>query len=241
MKSFAKRLSPKVFLGGVFIALICWGMASAVFGAAISFNGEGRGISFPLVAWPPVEGDAVAADLLVGKTASNADGTITGTRPLSVVLKSGQATSYTAGDDGDLEAGEAPPTPRFLDNGDGTVTDLATRLMWVKDVATAGAQTWTGAVAYATALELAGHTDWRSPSVKELQSLSSYENANPALITGHPFAVGAGDIYVWSGSTRKSTPANGWYMFLGDGFTSHTAKTNSTQNRAWPVRGPIPL
>ena len=39
------------------------------------------------------------------------------------VEKSGQTTSYATGDDGDLEKGVAWPSPRFTDNGDGTVTD----------------------------------------------------------------------------------------------------------------------
>jgi len=45
--------------------------------------------------------------------------------------KTGQTTSYRTGDDGDFQAGNAY-TPRFVDNGDGTVTDNHTSLMWVK-------------------------------------------------------------------------------------------------------------
>ena len=48
--------------------------------------------------------------------------------PLS---KTGQATSWGAGDDGDLEGGVAWPNPRFADNGDGTITDNLTGLIWL--------------------------------------------------------------------------------------------------------------
>ncbi|KJR41414.1 protein of unknown function DUF1566 [Candidatus Magnetoovum chiemensis] len=47
--------------------------------------------------------------------------------------KTGQTVSYRAGDDGDLQKGVSLPEPRFTDNGDGTVTDNHTGLMWLKD------------------------------------------------------------------------------------------------------------
>lgn len=47
--------------------------------------------------------------------------------------KTGQTASYATGDDGYYQDG-LDVTPRFLDNGDGTVTDRATNLMWIKDV-----------------------------------------------------------------------------------------------------------
>jgi hypothetical protein len=45
------------------------------------------------------------------------------------LLKTGQATSYGAGSDGDLQLGVAPG---YVDNGDGTITDTKTGLMWEK-------------------------------------------------------------------------------------------------------------
>ena len=48
------------------------------------------------------------------------------------VSKTGQTTLYATGDDGDLEKGD-PVSPRFTDNGDGTITDNATDLVWAKD------------------------------------------------------------------------------------------------------------
>ncbi len=49
------------------------------------------------------------------------------------VPKTGQATSYRTGDDGTHQAGIASPSPRFVDHGNGTVTDKLTGLIWLKN------------------------------------------------------------------------------------------------------------
>lgn len=61
----------------------------------------------------------------------------------------------------------------FLDNHDGTVSDLATGLMWQKADSRQGLD-WQAALAYAQTLQLAHHDDWRLPSAKELQSIVDY-------------------------------------------------------------------
>ncbi len=64
-------------------------------------------------------------------------------------------------------------TNSFVENGDGTITDEATGLMWPQ--ADSGEpMTWVQALAYAEGLELAGYDDWRLPNVKELQSIVDY-------------------------------------------------------------------
>lgn len=61
----------------------------------------------------------------------------------------------------------------FADNGNGTITDQATGLMWMQDD-NAEAILWADALAYAEGKEFAGYTDWRLPDVKELQSIVDY-------------------------------------------------------------------
>ena len=61
----------------------------------------------------------------------------------------------------------------FQDNGDGTITDQATGLMWQRDDSGMG-YNWQQALAYAKGLELADHDDWRLPNAKELQSIVDY-------------------------------------------------------------------
>ncbi|MCK4959317.1 MAG: DUF1566 domain-containing protein, partial [Planctomycetes bacterium] len=70
----------------------------------------------------------------------------------------------------------------FKDSGDGTVTDKATGLMWMKVDSGKlkagknkdGKLNWQEALAWAEGLEYAGHSDWRLPSIKELQSIVDY-------------------------------------------------------------------
>ncbi|MBD3160908.1 MAG: DUF1566 domain-containing protein [Candidatus Latescibacteria bacterium] len=63
--------------------------------------------------------------------------------------------------------------PAFQDNGDGTVTDLRTGLMWqqsfIEDIS------WDDATSGAETFELAGYTDWRLPTIKELYSLIQFD------------------------------------------------------------------
>ena len=70
----------------------------------------------------------------------------------------------------------------FVDNGDGTVTDKATGLMWSKDDSGKGF-TWEEALAYAESATLAGYDDWRLPNAKELQSIADYSGVFPAMDT----------------------------------------------------------
>ncbi len=68
--------------------------------------------------------------------------------------------------------------PSYKDNGDGTITDLNTGLIWQKTPDFVK-RNWTEAKEYADTLELAGYTDWRMPTIKELYSLIDFNgNAN---------------------------------------------------------------
>ena len=68
---------------------------------------------------------------------------------------------------------------RFVDNGDGTVSDQATGLQWSR--ADSGkAVNWADALKWCENLDLAGHADWRLPNAKELQSLVDYTRAPDA-------------------------------------------------------------
>lgn len=85
---------------------------------------------------------------------------------------------YVTGDDGDIKAGKAWVTPRFTDNGDGTVSDNETGLMWMKDATQgqSGITTWNGVFDVVDNLNsntYAGYNDWTMPNVLELQSVIS--------------------------------------------------------------------
>ena len=76
------------------------------------------------------------------------------------------------------DAQYAGVTPAYTDNGDGTVTDLNTNLMWAKE---SGAKvTYDKAIAGAAALRLGGYSDWRLPAVQELYSLVNFSGYDPS-------------------------------------------------------------
>lgn len=88
------------------------------------------------------------------------------------------------------------PTEQFSDNGDGTVTDTKTGLMWKRCsegqawngstcIGNFAAYTWQTALQQAQSLNssggFAGKADWRVPNVKELRSIAELQCASPAI------------------------------------------------------------
>ncbi len=190
--------------------------------------------------------------------------------PLAPVAKTGQTICYAdnetateipcsdTGQDGDLQIGVASPSPRFTNNGDGTVTDNLTGLMWAKNANPQGAMTWSTALDYANNLSLGGvgcdygpecggcgqpacekvncREDWRLPNRFELESLLDLSNYDPALPTGHPFSnVQWGNTY-WSSTTHVGYADSAWNVGLQNGYVSNNYKTGG--GFPLPVRGP---
>jgi hypothetical protein len=67
--------------------------------------------------------------------------------------------------------------PAYVDNGDGTVTDRNTGLMW--QAAPGAKRSFAEAVAGAAKCRTGGHDDWRLPSIKELHSLILFSGVDP--------------------------------------------------------------
>jgi len=177
---------------------------------------------------------AVDSDLAAGNIKS---GTIifgiTGTLFSGGLPKTGQTTVYQTYDDGYYQKGYSGT--RFTDNGDGTITDNATGLMWVANPTAAGVggtYTWTDAISACENLSYAGYTDWRLPNVKELHSIVDYGTYNPCIDTTY-FTSTAG-LY-WSSTTYAYTTSNAWYINFYSGRVFDGAKTSSYYVR--PVRG----
>ena len=64
----------------------------------------------------------------------------------------------------------------FTNNGNGTVSDSATGLMW-QQADDGTKREFDAAITYCEALSLGGQTDWRLPNIKELQSILDYSRA----------------------------------------------------------------
>ena len=148
------------------------------------------------------------------------------------------------GQDGDLRAGVKWPTPRFTDNGNGTVTDRLTGLMWVQSVLCFQGD-WSAALTHANGLaagtcgladgSVAG--DWRLPNIRELSSLTDYGENAPALPAGHPFLpAGVQNPTLWSSTTKVGDPVEAWRMVLGTGGISANDKITLSNTYAWAVR-----
>lgn len=77
--------------------------------------------------------------------------------------------------------------------------------------------------------------NWRLPSRRELFSLVSHQNINPALPHGHPFANVFPGTY-WTATTSARLTAQAWYVHLGGARVYRGMKTAA--NLIWPVAGP---
>lgn len=204
------------------------------------------------------------------------DGSVQSTAAVShraVVPKTGQVSCYDknglatacggSGQDGEYQAGVAWPTPRFLVNGDGTVTDFLTSLVWLENADCDGIKTWVNALSWANALfdgsvgsggtngdcglsdgSLPG--EWRVPSLHEFESLAYMETDNPAIPNtlgtgqwseGDPFVnIPSGNLYWWTATSVESGPASAYLGFPRSQATATNPKT--VPFRVWPVRDP---
>ncbi len=70
-------------------------------------------------------------------------------------------------------------TNQFVNNGNGTISDNATGLMWMQND-NAQAIYWKNALSYAENFTYAGYSDWRLPDTKELQSIVDYSRSPAA-------------------------------------------------------------
>ena len=115
--------------------------------------------------------------------------------------------------------GQRLGTNDFVDNGDGTVMDRSTGLMWMR--ADGGKPvTWEEALVYAESLVHAGYDDWRLPNAKELQYLVDYSRSpdttgSPAIdpvfrTTAIINEAGVKDYpYFWTSTTHLDGPKAG--------------------------------
>jgi hypothetical protein len=153
----------------------------------------------------------------------------------NIIPQTGQKISYAAGDDGNLRIGKPWPSPRFADNGDGTVTDQLTGLMWTKNADQAnGTLDWEEALLKSADCDVGDYTDWRLPNRKELESLIDLGSAHPALPSGHPFE-NVRATYYWSSTTTANGEDSAWVLHFYIGMITNDDKGGT--HHVWYVRG----
>jgi hypothetical protein len=110
----------------------------------------------------------------------------------------------------------------FVNNGNGTVTDNKTGLVWQQ--AEPGYMTWDSALSYCEGLPLGGKTDWRLPNIKELESITDDTRYYPAIDTS--FFPGAYASVYWSSTTIADVPNYAWVVdfYFVNGFVNGTYK-----------------
>ena len=144
----------------------------------------------------------------------------------------------------------------FQDNGDGTITDRATGLMWAKADSGKG-MNWQEALAWVqrqNAENYLGHHDWRMPSIKELQSIVDYarspDTTRSAAIdplfecTSITNEGGKADYpFYWSGTTHAGFLGGGAAMYVAFGraggwMSPRTMAGGPPERRDGPPGGP---
>jgi hypothetical protein len=177
-------------------------------------------------------------------------------RPLAAT---GQTKCYNAngdliscdntGQDGELRMG-VKISPRFVNNGDGTVIDKLTGLIWLRnskcikffleDNSIVNDRSWLEALdavkklsfGYCGLTDGSEAGDWRLPNVRELESLVDYDHSQPAIdSTAFPDTEGS----YWSSTTLLAVPHFAWYVSFDSGGIGGYDKYDQAHVR--PVRG----
>ncbi len=159
------------------------------------------------------------------------------------------------GQDGDTQYGRPL---EYTDNGDGTVTDEVTGLMWEKlcDEDPAGVicpadhdvdsnYSWVDAftkIADMNTANYAGYSNWRLPNVREIESLADRGRFNPAI--DPVFATGCvapcdaaacsctRSNYYWTSTSTQGNPGFAWLLVFADGVVGTGNKLNNNYVRA---------
>ena len=135
----------------------------------------------------------------------------------------------------DASSGPAPSTPatesrgRFTDNGDGTVTDWKSGLMWIKNgwrVDFFSARTWPEAVEECKQFGFAGYSDWRLPTLSQWRSILDTDYECPALAEPNPFENIIVHMPYWSASSVKTVPVKAYTVTLYAGTVTHQQKSD---------------
>ena len=183
---------------------------------------------------------ATEGDIKSGRTFIKRAGGVmtftTGTMQPHELPDTGQTGSYATGDDAVYNPSATQPS--YTDNGDGTITDNRTGLMWVKDGNSAGCNNgstliWSDALTFCENLSYAGYTDWRLPNIKELSSIVNSGGYTPMINT--TYFSNTKSNYYWTSTTYAGNTSNAWGVSFVSGSVTSIGKI--TGYCVCPVRG----
>jgi hypothetical protein len=120
-----------------------------------------------------------------------------------------------------------PNTESYTNNGDGTVTDNVTKLMWEQTDSTA-MYSWSDAKAYCVARRTASYSDWRLPSQIELMSIVDFSASGSAALNP-VFSAQASTQSWWSANVYPNDLNGAGYYWMinldGEGVTGASGVT----------------
>jgi uncharacterized repeat protein (TIGR01451 family) len=178
--------------------------------------------------------------------------------------QTGQAVCYDSagaviacagtGQDGEFRAGLPWPSPRFTDNGDRTMTDNLTGLIWAKDAARLNETAcypgqfpdmplwWEEALDYIECLNTINHlgfNDWRLPNANELESLFLLDAGGTSV---REWLMSAGftrveDSVYWTSTTAIFDGQASAYAYLAAPGYTLSWGSKEGNGYVWPVRG----
>ena len=192
---FKKTITMFIIL---FVLVVSLAACSNTEAQSVEPNIVQQEVTQPLVA---VSNESVVETAVTTVETSEKETAVTTTSLTFPIVDTGQGLCYDGTERIDCPAeGEAfygqdaqytGITPSYTDNGDGTITDNVTGLVWTQEISSY-AMPWSDAAGYCESLETGNVTDWRLPSVKELWSLRDYSQGWPWIDTDYFHLVGDG-------------------------------------------------
>jgi len=127
-----------------------------------------------------------------------------------------------------VRGGQNVPLDRLIINGDGTITDISSGLMWQQS--TSSGLRWENALSHGDNLTIAGYNDWRLPTFMELRSIVDYSKIDPAI--NSDFFPDTQQFVYLSSSSYVSNISRMWGIFTSSGFSHNFDKLSSYNVRA---------
>lgn len=149
------------------------------------------------------------------------------------------------------DANYGPGTMSFVNNGDGTITDTNTSLMWelkskadgVTDVNNPNdsdnTYQWDSLpqnfISKLNQIRYAGYNDWRLPSTRELASILDLSKPEPGPVIDLSFFLHCAQGGFWSSNIDAADVSKAWVIYFNTAMDDTQKKTSSFFVRA--VRG----
>ncbi len=129
------------------------------------------------------------------------------------------------------------PAMSYTDNGDGTVKDNNTGLIWQKNkadidndgsITSSDKTSWQQAVDYCTNVDFGGSSSWRLPDFDELNSLVDYGRSEPRI---NPVFICESEKF-WSATSYAYNTYKAWYVHFRQGLKGSVFSSDKTGSLA---------